>query len=395
MSGEEVLIGEGWKFKRTAKAWGPCQLSELPRDIAERAQEVGVRPDMNDRSGAYFQIDHSVVFSRIQKAFEGKAEIMSVRDAMKKYKWLEKFVWSIIDKEADEYTRLAANEWDNGYFIRIFENQKITLPLQACLFISTNNLDQNVHNVILAEPGSEAHIITGCTVHPNVRSGLHVGISEFFVKENAKLTFTMIHAWGEELIVRPRTGVLLEDGATFVSNYVSLKPVRSLQMFPTAYCRGDGSRAVFNSIIYGSGESKIDAGTKILLEGKKSRGEIISRSVAADRADMTARGLLIGKDKESRGHLECMGLILSEGAVIRAFPELIAEVEGTELSHEAAVGKIAEEQIFYLMSRGFSEDEARSLIVKGFMNPNILTDLPEPLKMEIEKMIELTMKKKL
>lgn len=390
-----MLIGEGWRFRRTAKAWSPCQLSELPRDIAERAQEVGVKPDMSERSGAYFQIDHSVVFSKILKAFEGKAEIISLKDAMKKYDWLERLVWSLVEKESDEYTRLAAEEWDNGYFIRIFENQKVTLPLQACLFISTNNLDQNVHNVVLAEPGSEAHIITGCTVHPNVRGGLHVGISEFFVRENAKLTFTMIHAWGEELIVRPRTGVLLEDGAIFVNNYVSLKPVKSLQMFPTAYCRGRESRAVFNSIIYGSKESKIDAGTRIILEGEKSRGEIISRTVAADRSEVITRGLLIGKSRESRGHLECMGLILSEGAVIRALPELVAEVEGTELSHEAAVGKIAEEQIFYLMSRGFSEDEARSLIVKGFMNPDIFMGLPEQLKMEIEKMIELTMKKKL
>lgn len=395
MSGEEVLIGEGLRFKRAASVWSPCQLSELPADVAERAREVGIRPDVSGRSGAYFQIDHSVVFSRIMKAFEGKAELMSVKDAIKKYDWLGKLVWSLVNREADEYTRLAADKWDNGYFIRIFENQKVALPLQACLFISTNNLDQNVHNVVIAEPGSEAYIITGCTVHPNVRSGLHVGISEFFVKENAKLTFTMIHAWGEELVVRPRTGVLLENGATFVSNYVSLKPVKSLQMFPTAYCRGRESRAVFNSIIYGQGESKIDAGTRVILEGERSRGEIISRSVAADRSEVIARGLLVGKNRESRGHLECMGLILSEGAVIKAFPELAAEVEGTELSHEAAVGKIAEEQIFYLMSRGFSEDEARSLIVKGFMNPDIFVGLPEQLKFEIEKMIELTMRKKL
>lgn len=394
MSGEEASGREGLKFTRKAPEWKPCPITDLPEDIARRALEVGVKADMGERAGAYFQIDHSVVFSGVQKAFEGKVEVMSTKEALEKYGWLRELFWSVVDRNADEYTKLAASEWDNGYFIRILEGQKVTLPLQSCLFISTDNLDQNVHNIIVAEPGSEAHIITGCTVHPNVRSGLHVGISEFFVRESAKLTFTMIHAWGEGLTVRPRTGILIEEGATFVSNYVLLSPVRDLQMSPIAYCRGRGSRTALNSIVYGSKKSEIDLGARIILEGEGSSGEIVSRTVAGDESKVIARGLLVGRSQKSRGHLECMGMILSKSATIRALPELVAEVEGTELSHEAAVGRIAEEQIYYLMSRGFTEEEARSLIVKGFMNPEIL-GLPDPLKIEIDRMIELTMKKAL
>ena len=394
MSGEEVLTSEGMRFRRTARAWKPCPLAELPDEVLSRAREVGVKTDGTDRAGSYFQIDHSVIFARVQEAFEGKVEVMSVREASERYGWVEDLMWSLVSRDADEYTRLAAERLDNGYFFRVLENQRVTIPLQACLFISTEGLNQNVHNIVIAEPGSEVQIVTGCTVHPNVGKGLHVGITEFFVRENARLTFTMIHGWSEGLVVRPRSAALLEDGATFVSNYVSLRPVESLQMFPVACCRGENSRAVFSSIIYGSGSSKIDAGAKILLEGAGSRGEIISRVVSTDRAEITARGLLVGRKPGTRGHLECMGLMLSEHGAIRALPELVAEVKGTELSHEAAVGKIAEDHIFYLMTRGFSEEEARSLIVRGFMSPEIL-GLPEPLKIEIDRMIELVTRGKL
>jgi Fe-S cluster assembly scaffold protein SufB len=394
VSGEEVLTGEGKRFKRTAKSWKPCPLAELPDEILSRAREVGVKTDGTNRAGSYFQIDHSVILAGVQKAFEGKVEAMSVREALERYRWVKDLMWSLVSKDADEYTRLAAERWDDGYFFRVLKNQRVTIPLQACLFISTEGLNQNVHNIVIAEPGSEIQMITGCTVHPNVGRGLHVGVTEFFVRENARLTFTMIHSWGDGLVVRPRSAALLEEGATFVSNYVSLRPVESLQMFPAAYCRGRGSRAVFNSIIYSPGDSKMDVGSRIFLEGAETKGEIVSRVIAADSADITARGLLVGRSRDCRGHLECMGLMLSERGRIRALPELLVEVEGAELSHEAAVGKIAGEHIFYLMSRGFSEDEARSLIVKGFMSPEIL-GLPEPLKVEIDRMIELAMKGRL
>jgi Fe-S cluster assembly scaffold protein SufB len=376
-------------FTRKAKPWSCCPVASLPEDFAKRALTVGVRTDEGERAGTYFQVDHSTVFQKIQKMFEGKAEIMSTKDAFEKYDWMEDYWWKVVSADADKYTALAELEWDKGYFIRALEGQKITLPLQACLFISKDNLDQNVHNVIIAEPNSEVQIITGCTVHPNVRRGLHVGISEFFVKEGAKLTFTMIHNWAQNFDVRPRTGALVEDNATFITNYICLNPVKSLQMYPVAYCKGKNSRARFTSILYGSGDSYMDVGSKAVLQGTGSKAEMIARVIAIDRAKIYSRGLLVGEKDGTKAHLECRGLLLSDDALIHAIPELTAKVKGTELSHEAAVGKIAEEQIQYLMARGFSELEAQSLIVRGFMDVGIM-GLPKALETEIKRMVDTT-----
>jgi len=376
-------------FTRDVKPWRYGPIHSLSSDITQQSLKVGIRPDEKGRAGTYFQIDHSTVFRATQKMFEGKAEVMSTEEAFEKYDWMDDYWWKVVDVDADKYTALAEMEWDKGYFIRALEGQNITLPLQACLFISKDNLNQNVHNIIIAEPNSEMQIITGCTIHPNVQRGLHVGISEFFVKEGAKLTFTMIHNWAQNFDVRPRTGAMIEDGATFANNYVCLKPVKSLQMYPVAYCKGVNSRVRFNSILYGAENSNLDVGSKVILQAAGSRGEVTTRAIASDNSQIYARGLLIGEHEDSKAHLECRGLLLSNSSSIHAIPELIAKVKGAELSHEAAVGKIAEDQIQYLMARGFSESEAVALIVRGFMDVSIF-GLPSQLQEEIKKMVDIT-----
>jgi len=377
------------QYSRQPKNWEPCPLSNLSEDILRRALEVGVVPDEKSRSATFFQIDHSVIFKAIQDVFENKIEIMSTKEALKKYDWLKKYWWKIVKADTDKYTALAELAWDQGYFIRILEDQKVTIPLQACIFISVDNLNQNVHNIIIAEPGSEAQIITGCTLHSNVHRGLHVGVTEFYIKEDAKLTFTMIHNWAQNFDTRPRSGAIIEDNGVFISNYMCLKPVKSLQMYPVAYCKGKEARVRFSNILYGVGNSYIDVGSKIVLQNEGCRGEVISRAIATDKAQIYARGFLQGEHGNTKAHLECRGLLLSDEAIIYAIPELIAKVQGAELSHEAAVGKIAENQVQYLMARGFSRSEAEALIVRGFMDISIF-GLPKDLEAEIRRMIDIT-----
>ncbi|MBL7174602.1 MAG: SufD family Fe-S cluster assembly protein [Desulfobacteraceae bacterium] len=203
--------------------------------------------------------------------------------------------------------------------------------------------------------------------------------------ENAQLTFTMIHNWGEEMMVRPRSVAQVEEGGLFLNNYICMKPVRSLQMYPTIHLVGKNAIARFYSIVVGSPGSEYDLGGRVFLKKPGNRAEIVTRTIS-NGGKIIARGHLIGEVPEVKAHLECRGLLIN-GGFIHAIPELEGHVDGVELSHEAAVGKIAQEEIAYLMSRGLSEEEATSTIVRGFLSVDI-PGLPLQLKAEVDRVIE-------
>jgi len=389
--GPNVNIEE---FDLSAPDWKPVSTpDELPKNVQEGANIVGIDAKENFRSGTYFQYDHTVILARALRDVPG-AEIMSTSEALKNYNWLKDYWWKAVSVDMDKYTAMAELKQTHGYFVRTKPNTRLTLPIQACLFIGTQGLLQCPHNVFIAEENSELHIITGCTTHTSINRGMHIGISEFYVKEGATITFTMIHGWAPNVEVRPRTGALIEKNGTFLNNYICFRPVKTLQMYPVAYCVGENARARYHTLLYGSRDSIIDVGNRAFLRAKGARAEVTARAIAKDQSQIIARGHLVGEVSETKAHLDCRGLLLSTQARIHAIPELEGKVEGTDLSHEAAVGKIQEEQLNYLMARGLNEEQATALIVRGFLDPEV-PGLPDHLKMEVKRIVQLTAEKAL
>jgi uncharacterized protein len=361
-------------------------LSALPEADKARMMQSGVDSREADRSGTYIQQDTSVVHS--QAKVPG-LEVIPITQALEQYDWIRDYYWKLVAVDTDKYTARAQLNLHDGYVIRALPGSKIVYPVQACLYLGQDRLSQNVHNLIIAEEDSELHIITGCATAPHVRSGLHVGISEFYVKKNAKLSFTMIHNWAEEMMVRPRSVAQVEESGLFLNNYICMKPVKSLQMYPTTHLVGKGAVARFYSLLVGSPGSEMDVGGRVFLKAEGTRAEIIARTIS-NGGTIIARGQMVGEVPGIKAHLECRGLILKGGA-IHAIPELIGKVDGVEMSHEAAVGKIAQEEVLYLMSRGLTEYEATATIVRGFLSVDI-PGLPPQLKAEIDRAVALSEK---
>ena len=357
-------------------------LVELPDEERSRLLMAGLDLSEKERGGTFFQKDTTVVHCKTRQ--EG-IQVLPVKKALETEEWLQEYFWKLVAVDADKYTAAAELDLHDGYVIRALPGAKSVYPVQACLYMDKDAHQQNVHNIIVAEEDSELHIITGCSTSSHVKSGLHVGVSEFFVKKNAKLSFTMIHNWAENMMIRPRSVARVEEGGLFLNNYICMKPVSSLQMYPTTYLEGEGAVARFYSIIVGSPGSEFDIGGRTYLKKPKTRSEIVARTIS-NGGKIIARGHLIGEAAEIKAHLECKGLIL-KGGTIHAIPELEGHVDGVEMSHEAAVGKIAQEEIHYLMSRGLDEEEATSTIVRGFLSVDI-QGLPPQLQAEIDKTIE-------
>lgn len=359
-----------------------ADIRSMPEDEKDRLIMAGLDPEGSERGGTFFQKDTSVVHCGTKA--EG-VEVYPVRKALETQDWIYRYFWELAAVDQDKYTAAAELDLHDGYVIRARPGAKGTYPVQACLYTDKSGLQQNVHNVIVVEEGAELHVINGCATSPNMKGGLHVGVSEFYVHKNASLSFTMVHNWAEDMYVRPRTAVHVEEGGFFTNNYICMKPVRSLQMYPTVYLKGENSVARLYSIILGSPGSEYDIGGRAYLKSKSSRVEIISRAIS-NGGRIIPRGHLIGEAPDIKAHLECRGLILN-GGMIHAVPELQGFIDGVEMSHEAAVGKIAQEEIYYLMSRGLTEDEATSVIVKGFLSLDI-PDLPAELQNQIDRAVE-------
>ncbi|HEY92691.1 MAG TPA: SufD family Fe-S cluster assembly protein [Dehalococcoidia bacterium] len=358
--------------------------SELPAKTKEQMLEAGViLDDVSQRSGTFIQTDNTPVhFSSWQEGIE----VMPVSQALENYDWLSDYWWQAVAVDTDKYTANVELSQSNGYFIRALPGTKTIYPVQACLYLAKGKLAQNIHNIIIAEENSELHIITGCTTASKEEPGLHLGVSEFYIKRGAKITFTMIHSWNPEVAVRPRTAAIVEEDGLFLSNYVLMKPVRSLQMYPTARCVGENAVVRYNSILVAAQGSALDVGSRAILNAKGAKTEIISRAITTG-GNIIARGYIEGNAPEVKGHLECRGLILQGEGVIHAIPELKGTLDGIDLSHEAAVGKIAEEEVEYLMARGLTRAEATATIVRGFLEVDI-EGLPPLLSAELQRAIE-------
>jgi hypothetical protein len=359
-------------------------LSLLPQDEKEQMLHAGVDTQSDKRSGTFIMKDQSVVHCNIRQ--QG-IELLSTKKALEKYDGLKKYMWQLVQPDKDKYTEHVKNYDAKGYFIKAEKGARSYFPVQSCLFLNDPGTIQDVHNIIIAGEDSELEVLTGCTSKSGIsQNGAHLGVSEIYVKRGAKVTYSMIHNWDENVIVRPRTGIIIEEGGTFISNYICLKPVKDVQMEPVARLVGKNAVALFNTILVAGHGSNLDIGSRVYLEEEGTKAEITSRALTTG-GKITARGFISGNVSGCKGHLECQGLVLNDDGSIYTIPELDGLATGVELSHEAAIGKIAQDEVEYLMARGLSEKDAVGVIVRGFLNVEII-GLPYVLKKEIDSVIE-------
>ena len=355
---------------------------QLTREERKDLERVGY-DEQQERSGTFLAADDRVLEA---KPFSNQVEILSVALAIREYDWVHDLVFGLVDPDKDEYTRMVKKQKKPlGYFIRVKEGQEVILPLQTCFYIRTDKTTQMTHNIIVAEPGSTLHLISGCVADAHVDEGRHVGVTEYYIGEGATVTTTMIHSWGPNITVYPRSAAHIKKGGRFISNYVVMSPVKHIQMAPEAMVE-EGGLAEFYSIVYAPEGSSLDIGGTIRLKGEQARCEIVSR-VVSDGGKVITRGCIVGEVDGVQGTMACNGLLVNSRGSIHAIPELEGKSPLVLLSHEASVGMISQDELSYLMTSGLSGERARELIIQGFLEVRI-KELPEALHKTIAEMIK-------
>ncbi len=356
-------------------------------DDAAALSEVGVLLEGEPRSGTYIMRDFHALCA---EGTTDDLEILPIAEALNRYDWLrEKYYWQATPTDLDDVTaRCAAQPEPVGFFVRVRQGAKVTMPCQAALYMASANIAQILHNVVILEEDSELHLITGCVSGHGAGRGVHFAVTENYIGPNATLTSTMVHSWSPEIVVRPRSGTIVEAGGSLISNYVSLRPAKDIQSNPRTWLNGEGASAKYLTIILGSQGATIDIGGEVYLNGEGSSAELAHRGVCTG-GHIYQKGLLYG-NAGCRAHVDCAGLLLDPkvDGFIESIPGLVAMHPEARMSHEASIGKIAPEQVEYLQARGMEEREAISMIIRGFLDTDIEGLGPE-LDARIAEIVEL------
>ncbi len=366
-------------------------LDDLPEEMRTLLDRLGIAEvEKKYIAGLAVQSDTSIVLNDFMKSWRERGLIMvSMEEAVREFPALKDKFMRLFDPYESKLAAYHTAVWNGGVFLHVKSGLKVPVPMHLFFLIQDSAMAQAPHIVIDAEPGSEIHLIEGCTSPVLVRHSLHLDMTEAYIGDGAKVKLSVLQNWPEYVHTRPMTRAIVGKNAEFINTTVGLGTGKSNIANPKYFVK-DGGYAELNGIIMGKRDFYVDLGGEINLEGEGARGINTSKGVIMDRSRVITRGIIRAKAPKTKGHISCDALILNSEARMETYPGLISEVDYAELSHEAAIGKIREEELFYLMSRGLREEEATQLIVKGFVDP-LLKDIPMEFVIEIRKIIELSL----
>lgn len=363
-------------YRKGREIMKTCYNNQLEKNDIETLADVGIIMEEEKKSGSFIMRDYKQLF--VHSQIEG-LETLPIADALDKYNWLrEKYYYKAVPTVMDEIENQVNDEFKpQGFFIHVHKGIKVKFPFNAAIYMSKENIHQNVHNVVILDDDAELHLITGCATQHSINSGTHLAVSEQYIGKNAKLTSTMIHSWGSDVNVFPHSGTIVEDGGRYENNYICLRTAKDISTNPQTWLNGKGSSAKYLTIILCSDGSKIDTGGDVYLNADDTTAELAHRAVCTG-GQMNQTGLLIGNAR-CRAHVDCAGMLLNtgKGGYIESIPGLKALHPEAQMSHEASLGKIAPEQVEYLQSRGMDETEAISMLIRGFLGADVVGLGPE------------------
>jgi Fe-S cluster assembly protein SufB len=375
--------------ERESRSW-----DEVPDDIKRTFDRLGI-PEAERRSlaGVGAQYESEMVYHKIKDELSAKGVIFdSIEDGLRKHPDLFKqYFGTVIPAHDNKYAALNAAVWSGGSFIYVPPGVDVEIPLQAYFRVNTENLGQFERTLIIADEGAKLHYIEGCTAPTYSTESFHSGVIEIVVKRGANVRYTTIQNWSKNMynLVTQRARVEAEGRMAWTDG--NLGSCLTMK-YPSCYLVGPGASGEIMSIAYAGPGQHQDAGGKVIHAAPHTTSEIISKSISKGSGRATYRGLVkvypgaVG----SKSNVQCDALLLDEEARTDTYPYIEIEEQQATIGHEATVTRIGDEQLFYLRSRGIPEAEARTMIVRGFIEP-IARELPLEYAVELNRLIEFEM----
>jgi Fe-S cluster assembly protein SufB len=376
--------------EKQATSW-----DELPADIKNTYDRLGIPEAEKQRliAGVAAQYESEVVYHSIREDLEQKGVLFLDTDtALREHNDLfQEYFGSVIPAGDNKFAALNTATWSGGSFIYVPKGVHVDIPLQAYFRINTENMGQFERTLIIADEDSYVHYVEGCTAPIYSSDSLHSAVVEIIVKKNARVRYTTIQNWSNNVYNLVTKRALAHEGATMewidgnLGSKVTMK-------YPAVWMVGEHAKGETLSVAFAGEGQHQDAGAKMVHAAPYTSSTIISKSVARGGGRTSYRGLVQIQpgSHHSKSTVKCDALLVDTISRSDTYPYVDVREDDVQMGHEATVSKVSENQLFYLMSRGLSEDEAMAMIVRGFVEP-IARELPMEYALELNRLIELQM----
>ncbi len=367
---------------------------DVPADIKDTFDKLGI-PEAEQKvlAGVGAQYESEMVYHSLKKEWDDKGVIFdSIEDGLKNHPELfRKYFGTIIPTADNKFSAMNSAVWSGGSFVYIPPGVHLDTPLQAYFRVNQERMGQFERTLIIVGEGARAHYIEGCTAPAYSTESFHSGVIEIVVEKNAHFRYTTIQNWSNNMYNLVTQRSVVHAGATMEWLDGNLGSKLTMK-YPSCYLVGEGAHGNILSIAYAGDGQHQDTGGKIVHAAANTTSSIVSKSISKGTGRSSYRGLLQVHEgaRNARSNVECDALLIDETARTDTYPYIEVDEKSAHIGHEATVSKIGDEQLFYLMSRGMSEEEAMTLIVRGFIEP-IAKELPLEYAVELNRLIELEM----
>ncbi len=375
--------------ERAERSW-----DDVPEDVKKTFDRLGI-PEAERKflSGVGAQYESEVVYHQVNEQLEKQGVIFTDMDtALREHEDLVKeYFGTIIPSNDNKLAALNTAVWSGGSFVYVPPGVHVEMPLQAYFRINTENMGQFERTIIIADEGSYVHYVEGCTAPTYSGDSLHSAVVELIAKPGARIRYTTVQNWSQNVYNLVTKRAVAERDATV--EWVDCNLGSKLTMkYPSVYLTGERAHGEILSIAFAGKGQHQDAGGKIIHAAPNTTSNIFAKSISKDGGRSSYRGLLeVAKGAHgSTSKVVCDALLLDPHSRTDTYPTIRISEDDVNIGHEASVTKVGEEQLFYLMSHGLSEDEAAKLIVNGFIEP-IVKELPMEYAVEMNRLIELQM----
>ena len=367
---------------------------DVPEEIKDTFEKLGI-PEAERKvlAGVGAQYESEMVYHSLREEWEKQGVIFdSIEDGLKNHPDLfREYFGTVIPTQDNKFAAMNAAVWSGGSFVYIPPGVHLDTPLQAYFRVNQERMGQFERTLIICDEGASAHYIEGCTAPVYSTESFHSGVIEIVVKKNARFRYTTIQNWSNNMYNLVTQRALVHEGANMEWLDGNLGSKLTMK-YPSCYLVGEGAHGEILSIAYSGDGQHQDTGGKVVHVAPHTTSSIISKSISKGHGRSTYRGLCKVHEgaHHARSNVECDALLINDTSRTDTYPYIEIEENDANVGHEASVSKIGEEQLFYLTSRGISEEEAMAMIVRGFIEP-IAKELPLEYAVELNRLIELEM----